>query len=209
MTINSLAFLLFFLPVFVLYFSVCRKHANWQNVLLLIASYFFYAYANWKAVPILLVSTIVTYYLGVGIQRAREDNPRKASLLTNLGVWLGILLLLYFKYLNFFISSFEDLFTAMGFHVSHHTFKIILPVGISFFTFKLISYLVEIHRRKMDAERDFIRFATYVAFFPTILSGPIDRPKAFLKQLATAHQMNWADIAEGCKRVPEVISNSG
>lgn len=201
MTINSLAFLLFFLPVFVLYFSVCRKHANWQNVLLLIASYFFYAYANWKAVPILLVSTIVTYYLGVGIQRAREDNPRKASLLTNLGVWLGILLLLYFKYLNFFISSFEDLFTAMGFHVSHHTFKIILPVGISFFTFKLISYLVEIHRRKMDAERDFIRFATYVAFFPTILSGPIDRPKAFLKQLATAHQMNWADIAEGSKRV--------
>ena len=86
MTINSLAFLLFFLPVFVLYFSVCRKHANWQNVLLLIASYFFYAYANWKAVPILLVSTIVIYYLGVGIQRAREDNPRKASLLTNLGV---------------------------------------------------------------------------------------------------------------------------
>ena len=163
MTINSLAFLLFFLPVLVLYFGVCRKNSNWQNILLLIASYFFYAYANWKAVPILLVSTVVTYYIGKGIQRHRDAAPRKASRLTNLGVWLGILLLLYFKYLNFFIESFEDLFASMGFHVSHHTLKIILPVGISFFTFKLISYLVEIHRKKMDAEGDFIRFATYVA----------------------------------------------
>ena len=99
MTINSLAFLLFFLPVFVLYFSICRKKSSWQNILLLIASYFFYAYANWKAVPILLVSTIVTYYLGIGIQRVRESNPRKASALTSLGVWLGVLLLLYFKLL--------------------------------------------------------------------------------------------------------------
>ncbi len=201
MTINSLAFLLFFLPVLVLYFGVCRKNSNWQNILLLIASYFFYAYANWKAVPILLVSTVVTYYIGKGIQRHRDAAPRKASRLTNLGVWLGILLLLYFKYLNFFIESFEDLFASMGFHVSHHTLKIILPVGISFFTFKLISYLVEIHRKKMDAEGDFIRFATYVAFFPTILSGPIDRPKAFLEQLGTPHQLCMADVAEGCKRI--------
>ncbi len=201
MVINSLAFLLFFLPVFALYFGVCRKHSNWQNLLLLIASYFFYAYTNWRAVPILLVSTAVTYYLGLQIQRFRADAPRKASLLTNLGVWLGVMLLLYFKYLNFFIESFEDLLISVGFSVSHHTLKIILPVGISFFTFKLISYLVEIHRNKMDAEADIVRFATYVAFFPTILSGPIDRPKAFLEQLSTPHTLCVEDIGEGCKRI--------
>lgn len=201
MVVNSFNFLVFFLCVFFLYYGVFKKSATIQNWLLLIASYFFYGYANIKALPILIISTLVCFYLGKKIYDYRISNPKRASALTTLGVCLGLGLLFYCKYLNFFIESFEDLFSRLGFHVSHYTFNILLPVGISFFTFKLMSYLIEIHRRKMDAETDIVRFATYIAFFPTILSGPIDRPKAFLEQLAAKRGFNYANLSEGCKRI--------
>jgi alginate O-acetyltransferase complex protein AlgI len=183
MVVNSFSFLLFFAFLFALYYFAFNERTKLQNWLLLIASYVFYAFASIKAIPILAVSTIVTYYLGLRIAKYNGSNPKAASMLTTIGVCLGIGLLLYFKYLNFFISSFASFFNSVGLQCNAHSFNILLPIGISFFTFKLMSYLIEVHRRKMDATTDFVAFATFVAFFPTILSGPIDRPDKFIPQL--------------------------
>lgn len=201
MTLNSFAFIAFFLPVLALYFSVFRKSAKMQNWLLLVASYLFYGLANWKALPILIVATVVVYFFGLQIWRYRENRSKAASTYSAIGICLSVALLFYCKYLNFFVGSFEDLFRAMGFQVSHHTFKVLVPLGISFFTFKLISYLIEIHVGRMNAEKDFVKFATYISFFPTILSGPIDRPQEFMEQISSKRGFSFADVSEGCKRI--------
>ena len=114
---------------------------------------------------------------------------------------MGIGLLLYFKYLNFFIESFKELFNLIGLKANSGTFNIILPIGISFFTFRLISYVIEVHRGKIQATRDFVSFANYVAFFPTIMSGPIDRPNNFIPQLQKKRSFNYNLAVDGCRQI--------
>ena len=125
--------------------------------------------------------TLVFYYIGIGIEKY-EDTKRADHLLL-LGVVLGVGMLVYFKYMNFFIQSFSDLLACFGLQTNWHSLKIIVPLGISFFIFRLVSYVIEVHRGMMTATRDFIAFAAYVAFFPCMLSGPIDRPNIFIPQL--------------------------
>ncbi|WP_186434387.1 MBOAT family protein [Lutibacter sp. Hel_I_33_5] len=175
-----------------------KKKAKTQNLLLLFASYFFYGYANWEMIPLLLVATTIFYFLGIAIQKSTE---KKALIFNSLGVFLGVGLLLYFKYLNFFIESFSDLFNTIGLKVNSTTFNIILPLGISFFTFRLISYVIEVRRGKMEATTDFVDFATYVAFFPTILSGPIDRPNRFIPQLQSKRSFDYNLVVDGCRQI--------
>lgn len=201
MVVNSINFFLFFLVVFFVYYFILKEKTKLQNYLLLIASYFFYGLANWKTLPILFISTIITYYLAIGIEKYNEKDEKKASILTTVGVCFGVGLLLYFKYLNFFIDSFIQLFNIIGLHCNKIIFSIILPIGISFFTFKLISYLLEVHRRKMGSVRDFVAFATYVSFFPTILSGPIDRPNKFIPQLKAKRAFNFDLAINGCNQI--------
>jgi D-alanyl-lipoteichoic acid acyltransferase DltB (MBOAT superfamily) len=198
MVFNSIPFVLFFVVVFFMYWFLLRKSTKAQNVFLLVASYFFYGYANWKMLPLLMVSTIAFYFLGIGIGRAKTE--RDASCLKVLGVVLGVGLLLYFKYLNFFISSFSDLFESLGLHTNWHTFNIIMPLGVSFFTFKLISYVLDIHNGEIEPTRDVIDFATYVAFFPCILSGPIDRPR-FISQLKQKREFNYDQAVDGMRQI--------
>lgn len=198
MVFNSFTFLFFFLVFFLAYYFVCGKRNQWQNICLLVASYFFYGYADWRMLPLLFISTLVFYLLGIYIEKAAVQ---KASLLTNLGVIGGIVILLYFKYLGFFIDSFAALFNAMGLHTNIQSFQIIMPIGISFFTFKLISYVVEIHRGHMMAERSFVNFATYISFFPCILSGPIDRPAKFLPQLEKTRMLVYNQAVDGCRQI--------
>ena len=118
-----------------------------------------------------------------------------------LSVLLGVGMLVYFKYMNFFIEQFAALFNAIGIHTNFSSLNVVMPIGISFFTFRLMSYVIEIQRENIEPERDFVSFATYVAFFPTIMSGPIDRPNTFMPQLAKARSFDVGDFAEGCKRV--------
>jgi len=198
MLFTSLPFLAFFIVVFAVYYFLSRYPAKAQNLLLLLASYYFYGYVDWRMTALLLVLTVVFYVVGIGIDRFNESAERKASWLTTLGVCIGVGTLLYFKYLNFFIESFADLFTALGLRCNAHTFNIVLPVGVSFFTFKLISYVIEVHHQKMPACRDFVAFATYVSFFPTIMSGPIDRPNRFIPQLAKARAFDADRAIQGC-----------
>lgn len=135
-----------------------------QNGWLLLSSYFFYGFAEWKMIPLLLIATIAFYILGQFIGKYYETNERKASVLTTIGVLLGVGMLLYFKYLNFFIESFSSFFNAIGIHSNWSGFHIIMPLGISFFTFKLMSYVIEVHRCHIEPCKDFVTFATYISF---------------------------------------------
>lgn len=204
MVFNSINFLLFFVVVFLLYWFACKKSVKLQNWLLLLASYFFYGFASLKIVPILLLATIIFYCLGRAIESAYDQQDelrgeKVGSRWTTIGVVLGVGLLLYFKYFNFFVDSFVNMLNLFGLHTNWHTIKIIMPLGISFFTFKLMAYVLDVNHGKVHAEKDFVQFATYIAFFPTILSGPIDRP-AFMKQLKKVRVFDYDMAADGCRQ---------
>ncbi|MBP5703100.1 MAG: MBOAT family protein [Paludibacteraceae bacterium] len=203
MVVNSLVFLLFFIVVFVVYYTpVIKQSATRQNIWLLLASYFFYGFVDWKMLPILFVVTVLFYWLGAQIKKEMDKNEKgKASCYMKSGVVIGIGLLLYFKYLNFFAESVAEMFKQLGVGVSWSTLNIVLPVGVSFFTFKLISYLIEIKRKKTQPAENLLEFATYISFFPTISSGPIDRPNTFLTQLRTNHCLVYDKAVDGCQQI--------
>lgn len=203
MVVNSFQFLLFFIIVFIVYYIPwMRQHNNRQNVWLLLSGYFFYSFVDWRMLPLLLAVTIVYYYIGIYLRQTLDKgNEKLASRLTTLGVIIGICVLLYFKYLNFFADSIAQMLQNIGFDVSWSTLNIVLPVGVSFFTFKLISYVIEIHREKIQPCYNFWEFATYISFFPTIMSGPIDRPDAFLPQLKESHKLEYNLAMDGCQQI--------
>jgi D-alanyl-lipoteichoic acid acyltransferase DltB (MBOAT superfamily) len=182
-----------------LYYFPLKENIKAQNWLLLLSSYFFYGYADWRMVPLLVVATIIIFFLGIAVHKA--SNSKNATLFTSLGVIIGVGLLVYFKYLNFFIDSFSSLLNTIGLKSNIGTFNIIMPLGISFFTFKLISYVVEIHRGKIEPTTDFIVFSTYIAFFPTILSGPIDQPNTFIPQLQKKRSFDYDLVVDGCRQI--------
>lgn len=198
MLVNSISFLVFFVILFGGYFFLFQKSNKNQNVLLLISSLFFYGYADWKMLLLLVMAIGIFYFLGIGISKAKE---KRARLLTIIGIAFGIAILLYFKYFNFFIESFSDLLRIIGFKVNIHTIKIIMPVGVSFFTFKLISYVVDVRKKEIEAERNLVTFATYISFFPTILSGPIDKASFFLPQMKKRRDFNYDLAVDGCKQI--------
>lgn len=198
MVFNSIPFLLFFVVVFFGYWFPLKNTTKGQNIFLLLASYFFYGYADWRMLPLLIVATLVFYKLGKGVAGAKTE--KQSYWLTFLGVALGVGALLYFKYFNFFIESFTSIFELCGLHTNLHTFNIIMPIGISFFTFRLLSYVIDIRRGKCEPTDDIVAFATYIAFFPCILSGPIDRP-VFIKQLKAARTFDYDTAVDGCRQI--------
>ena len=199
MLFNSVEFLFFFGIVFSLYYFVLKEKTKLQNVLLLVASYAFYAWANWKIFPLLAATTAIFYGLGIVAFEAKTE--RRKSLFITLGIVLGVGTLLYFKYFNFFISSFKNLFELVGLQTNWHTFKIIVPIGISFYTFRLLSYIIDINREKIEPTRNIIDFAAYVAFFPCILAGPIDRPATLIPQLQSKRAFDYSLAVDGMRQI--------
>ncbi|MDR1399617.1 MAG: hypothetical protein LBJ41_06835 [Treponema sp.] len=202
MTIHSLPFIVFFGAVFLLYYAPLRVRdkALYQNLLLLTASYLFYGLVNWKMIPLLIATSTVYYALGIAIADAGESSA-KANMLAALGACIGVALLLYFKYLNFFITSFVDLFHLFGLQVNIHTLHIIMPLGLSFWTFKLISYCFEVRDKTVASVRGVIPFAVYVAFFPTMTAGPIDRPDKFIPQLRSERKFDYRIAVDGVRQM--------
>ena len=182
MIINSVLFIFFFAVFSILYFSI-RENVRIQNIWVFLASYVFYGWTDWRMVGLLLVATMFFYYLSLTI--IHKDEKRKKTLLV-MGIVFGVGMLAYFKYVNFFVEQIAATLGLFGIHTNWSSFNIIVPIGISFFTFKLISYIIEVYKGNIKAERNFIDFAAYVAFFPTIMSGPIDKPNTFIPQLKTA-----------------------
>lgn len=177
MQFTSFAFIFFFAAVFGLYWLVFQKNLKFQNILLLLASYVFYAFWDWKFLTLLIGSSAIAYFLGLKI--SESDNIKKKKLWVNLGLIFSIGTLFYFKYFNFFIDSFADLFGIKN----TLTLSIIMPLGISFYTFRMISYLLDIKNNKLKAETDALVFFNYIAFFPSMTSGPIDKGGLLLPQL--------------------------
>ena len=203
MVVNSISFLLFFVVVFAVYYAPpIVKNVRYQNFWVLLTSYFLYGYTDLKTLPILITATIVFFLIGKWLKSVMDKgNHKQASRITTIGVCLGIGVLLYFKYFNFFAESVKELLNAVGFHVSWSALHIILPIGVSFFTFKFISYIIEIHRERIEPCRNFIDFAAYIAFFPTIFSGPIDRPGTFIPQLDKSRQFRYELAMDGFRQI--------
>jgi len=172
MLFNSIEYL-FFLPiVFVLYWY-SNKRLQIQNLLLLIASYFFYALWDYRFLSLIIISSLTDFVVGLKLNQTKNASTKKLLLFASLTVNLGFLLV--FKYCNFFIESFSDLSTLIGFNTNYNTLNIILPVGISFYTFQTLSYTIDVYRSNIKPIKNIINFFTYVAFFPQLVAGPIER----------------------------------
>jgi len=181
MLFNSIAYLVFLPVVFILFWSF-RKHLKAQNVLLLIASYVFYAWWDYRFLGLIIASTLVDY--GIGLTLAKTEKISQRKLLLSLSLVFNLGLLCVFKYYNFFIESFVDASHTIGFSANISSLNIILPVGISFYTFQTLSYTIDVYRKQMQPTQSLVKFATYVAFFPQLVAGPIERAKHLLPQFS-------------------------
>lgn len=199
MVFNSIPFVLFFLAFFGLYWLVLNKSLKAQNVLLLAGSYFFYAWTDWRLLSFLIGVSALNYFLGIKIESSTNEKSKRIFLY--IGLIHGIGGLLFFKYYNFFVNSFNDAFESIGIALGLNTLKLIIPLGISFFTFRTISYLLDIDKGKATASKDWIVFFNYVAFFPSILSGPIDKSKTFIPQLETKRKFDYQNAVDGLRQI--------
>lgn len=180
MTFNSFIFALFFPAVVVLH-GLLRSHRSARHVLLLAASYTFYGYWNWRFLGLILFSTLLDYSIGKALERSDDPRRRKRLLLASLVGNLGCLG--FFKYWNFFAGELQRILEGVGLRADPLLLEIVLPVGISFYTFQTLSYTIDIYRRQLSAEPSLLRFALFVAFFPQLVAGPIVRASHFLPQL--------------------------
>ncbi len=180
MLFNSLAFALFLPLVFAAYWSIGSQRLRLQNLLLLAASYVFYGWWDWRFLSLIVISSAVDYAVGHRIADATDDRRRKLLLAISLAINLGFLGV--FKYYDFFVVSMADLLGSVGVQANVHTLGIILPVGISFYTFQTLSYSIDIYRGKMEPSRDPVAFFAFVSFFPQLVAGPIERAAHLLPQ---------------------------
>lgn len=180
MLFNSIDFLIFFPIVFVLYWLL-NDNLKIQNILLLLASYIFYAWWDWRFLSLIVISSIIDYAAGLKIYNAQNDKKRKLWLLVSLVANLGFLSI--FKYYNFFAESFVQAVSIFGWQPNDLTLNIILPVGISFYTFQTLSYTIDIYRREFKPTQSILSFFTYIAFFPQLVAGPIERASNLLPQI--------------------------
>lgn len=199
MIFNSSVFIGFFTIFFIFYWFVFKRNLRYQNIFLLLSSYFFYAYADWRLLFYLIVASLFNFYLGLLIERTNNDSKRR--IYTRIGLVQGIGGLLYFKYFNFFIESFNDLFANLNISWNINTLKILVPIGLSFYTFKTISYVIDLSYGKISACEDWVVFFSYIGFFPTVLSGPIDRPNSFIPQLENKRVFNYSQAVDGLRQI--------
>ena len=170
-----------------------------QNFLLLVASYFFYGWWDWRFVGLLVLSSTIDYGVGLALQNAVGERRRRSILALSIAANLGILG--FFKYYNFFAASLIDAFATLGIHLHAATLRVILPVGLSFYTFQALTYTVGVYRRQLDAERDPIAFFAYVAFFPQLVAGPIERAPHMLPQFTHPRTLTPAAFASGLRQI--------
>lgn len=199
MFFNSLAFAVFLPVVFFLYWFVFNKNKSTQNALLIVASYYFYSCWDWRFLFLLVFSTFLDYFTGIQIEKSNSGKSRKfwfwLSILVNLG-FLGV-----FKYYNFFATSFAEMFTSFGFKVSPMLLNVILPVGISFYTFHGLSYVIDIYYKRIKAEYNFIDYSLFVSYFPLLVAGPIERATHLLPELKEKREFNLEKAKEGVYQI--------
>ena len=199
MLFNSIEFALFLPIVFILYWFITKKNLSLQNSLIVIASYVFYSWWDWRFLSLIIFSTIIDYTIGILLKKEENKLKRKLLLWTSIIVNLGFLGV--FKYYNFFLDSLyevvPDLQVVMGFN----TLDIILPVGISFYTFQTLSYTIDVYKRKLEPTKDFIAFSAFVSFFPQLVAGPIERATNLLPQFYKKRTFDYAKAVDGMRQI--------
>lgn len=199
MLFNSIDFA-FFLPiVFALYWFVTNKNLKLQNFFLLVASYVFYGWWDWKFLSLIAFSSFVDYFIGIGLAQTDKKPRRKLLLLTSIVVNLGFLMV--FKYYNFFIDSFVEAFSLFGKSIAPDRLNIILPVGISFYTFQTLSYSIDAYNKKIEPTRDIIAFFAFVSFFPQLVAGPIERATNLLPQFYKEREFIYHQAIDGMRQI--------
>ena len=192
MVFNSLHFVWFFVVVYGAYRVLPHRAQNW---LLLIASYYFYAAWDWRFLGLLVASTLVDFTCARALSRASAPGRRRALLVLSLG--FNLTMLGFFKYFNFFADSLHGVFGALGWNVDFVTIRVLLPVGISFYTFVTMSYVIDVYRREIPATRDLLDFAVFVAFFPHLVAGPILRAANLLSQIDSPRHITRDQLRDG------------
>ena len=196
MTFTSIEYL-FFLPLVVLLYFLLPSKRRW--VLLLVASYFFYAYWNTSLLILIVISTLVDYWAGLKMGEKVDKADRKVYLYLSLFINLGMLF--FFKYFSFCNEVVRDIFTVFGYSYSVRAFDILLPVGISFYTFQTLSYTIDVYRGDKKPESHLGIFALYVSFFPQLVAGPIERSTFFLPQFYKKYQFELKRMVDACKLI--------
>ena len=188
-----------FLPVVFLIYWWLRKRLTWQNAFLLAASYVFYGWWDWRFLGLILITTLTTFFTALPIGGNSRRAVRRGFVAANVVVNLGILAT--FKYFNFFADVLRDLLGALGLHADWPTLNILLPVGISFYTFQAISYTIDVYRGKTKATRQLLPFMTYIAFFPQLVAGPIERADHLMPQLTSPRRFDCGQAVTGMRQI--------
>lgn len=199
MLFNSIEFLAFLPLVFLFYWYILGKNNTLQNIFLLVASYVFYGWWDYRFLGLIVLSTVIDYFVGLSLSKTTVKQHRKLLLIVSICSNLGILM--FFKYFNFFVDSFITGLEALNVHVNYFTLKVILPVGISFYTFQTLSYSIDIYREKIEPTRNFINFAAFVSFFPQLVAGPIERAKNLLPQFEVPRNFDPQAATDGMRQI--------
>ncbi|MCW2119451.1 MBOAT family O-acyltransferase [Flavobacterium sp. 7A] len=195
MFFNSFAFAVFLPIVFILYWFVFNKNKSSQNLLLIIASYYFYSCWDWRFLFLLVFSTFLDYYTGIQIEKSQKEATRKFWFWLSIGVNLGFLGV--FKYYNFFANSMSELLASVGFQSSPFLLEVVLPVGISFYTFHGLSYVIDIYKKRIKAEYNFVDYSLFVSYFPLLVAGPIERATHLLPQVKVKREFDFEKAKAG------------
>ena len=199
MFFNSLDFAIFLPIVFIVYWFITNRNLKLQNFIIVLASYVFYGWWDWRFLSLIIFSTIIDYSVGLRFSNTTKPSERKFLLMISLAINLG--LLGFFKYFNFFIESFNAAFASAGIHTNMSSLNIILPVGISFYTFQTMSYTIDIYRNKIEPTKNILAFMAFVSFFPQLVAGPIERASHLLPQFLKNRKFDYKQASSGIKLI--------
>ena len=199
MLFNSLDFAVFLPIVFALYWFVTNHNLKLQNALIVAASYVFYGWWDWRFLSLIIFSTLVDYSIGRRLKNEEKQSTRKILLWTSIIINLGFLG--FFKYYNFFLDNFVAAFSFFGQEIQPNTLNIILPVGISFYTFQTLSYTIDVYKKKLEPTEDFIAFSAFVCFFPQLVAGPIERATNLLPQFYKKRTFEYDKAVDGMRQI--------
>jgi len=199
MLFNSIDFAIFLPIIFLLYWFVIKKKLKLQNFLIVAASYVFYGWWDWRFLSLIIFSTLVDYSVGLALKKQENLIKRKFLLWTSIVVNLGFLG--FFKYYNFFLDNFVTAFSFFGSEIKANSLHIILPVGISFYTFQTLSYSIDVYKKKLEPTKNFVAFAAFVSFFPQLVAGPIERATNLLPQFYVKRKFDYNRAIDGMRQI--------
>ena len=198
MLFNSFEFA-FFLPIVFLLYWFVFKELRWQNLFIVAASYIFYGLWNWKFLFLIALTSFFSYASGIAIEHYANRNTRKC--ISAINIVLNLLILGVFKYYNFFVESIQSIAETIGWKFDMVTLSIILPVGISFYTFQALSYTIDVYRKKIKATSNIVEFFAFISFFPQLVAGPIERATNLLPQFQNKRHFNYSLAVDGMRQI--------